>query len=88
MLALSYISSEHRFRMHVMVNACWQPMHFTLPPTGLAEGRYHRWIDTALPSPDDIVAWRKAMPLRGHEYLVQVRSVVVLVVRAGARNTP
>ena len=26
--ALSYISSEHRFRMHVMVNACWQPMHF------------------------------------------------------------
>ncbi|MEB3184716.1 MAG: isoamylase, partial [Cyanobacteriota bacterium] len=33
-LALSYTSSEHRFRMHLMVNAWWQPLHFTLPPTG------------------------------------------------------
>ncbi len=80
-LALSYTSSEHRFRMHVMVNAWWQPLRFTLPPTGLADGRWHRWIDTALPSPDDIVAWGEAPPLPDHSYRVQARSVVVLLVR-------
>jgi isoamylase len=83
-LALSYTSAEHRFRMHVMVNAWWQPLRFTLPPTGLADGRWHRWIDTALPSPDDIAAWAEVPPLPDHAYQVQPRSVVALVVRAGA----
>lgn len=82
-LALSYTSAEHRFRMHVMVNAWWQPLRFTLPPTGLADGRWHRWIDTALPSPDDIATWAQVPPLPDHAYLVQPRSVVALVVRAG-----
>jgi isoamylase len=82
--ALSYTSAEHRFRMHVMVNAWWQPLRFTLPPTGLADGRWHRWIDTALPSPDDIAAWTQVPPLPDHAYQVQPRSVVALVVRAGA----
>ncbi|MCH9713289.1 MAG: isoamylase [Cyanobacteria bacterium] len=82
-LALSYTSAEHRFRMHVMVNAWWQPLRFTLPPTGLADGRWHRWIDTALPSPDDIATWAEVPPLPDHAYLVQPRSVVALVVRAG-----
>ncbi len=81
--ALSYTSAEHRFRMHVMVNAWWQPLRFTLPPTGLADGRWHRWIDTALPSPDDIATWAEVPPLPDHAYLVQPRSVVALVVRAG-----
>jgi len=40
----------------------------------------------ASPSPDDIVSWREAPPLPDHEYWVQARSV--LVVRAGARDTP
>jgi isoamylase len=82
-LALSYTSSEHRFRMHVMVNAWWQPLPFTLPPTGQADGRWHRWIDTALPSPADIVAWADAPALLEPAYAVQPRSLVVLLVRAG-----
>ena len=80
-LALSFTSSEHRFRLHLMVNAWWQPLRFTLPPTGLADGRWHRWIDTARPSPNDIVAWEQAPPLPDHAYAVQARSVVALVVK-------
>ena len=79
--ALSYTSAEHRFRMHVMVNAWWQPLRFTLPPTGLTDGLWHRWIDTALPSPDDIVAWVEASNLPELAYTLQPRSVVALVVR-------
>jgi hypothetical protein len=48
--------------MLVMVNAWWQPLQFALPVTGLADGRWHRWIDTALPSPSDIVAWDEVTP--------------------------
>jgi isoamylase len=82
--ALSYTSAEHRFRLHLMVNAWWQPLQFSLPPTGLADGRWHRWIDTALASPHDIGALADAPPLADHAYPVQARSVVVLVVRPSA----
>jgi isoamylase len=87
-LAFTHTSTEHRFQMHVMVNAWWQPLRFVLPPTGLADGCWHRWIDTAQPSPDDIVAWGEAPLLPDHAYQVQARSVVVLLVRAGAVDTP
>jgi len=81
-LALSHTSSEHRFRLHLLVNAWWQPLRFVLPPTGLADGRWHRWIDTALASPDDIVDWEEAPALLEQVYTLQPRSVVVLLVRA------
>jgi isoamylase len=82
-LALSYTSAEHRFRMLVMVNAWWQPLQFALPVTGLADGRWHRWIDTALPSPSDIVAWDEVAALPEPSYCVQSRSLVALLVRCG-----
>jgi isoamylase len=86
--AVTITSVGERFRWHLMVNAWWQPLHFTLPPTGLADGRWHRWIDTALPSPDHIVGWEEAPPLPDQAYRVLARSVVVLLVRAGVRETP
>jgi len=41
---------------------------------------WHRWIDTALPSPNDIVPWEQAPPLAEPTVVVQPRSVVALVV--------
>ena len=83
-LAVSHTSSEHRFRLHLMMNAWWQPLRFVLPPTGLPEGRWHRWIDSALASPDDIVDWEEAPALAEPACTLQPRSVVVLVVRLSA----
>jgi isoamylase len=85
-LALCYTSAEHRFRLHLLVNAWWQPLRFVLPPTNLPDGRWHRWIDTALPSPEDIVDWEAAPSLPEAAYQVESRSVVVLLVRAGAAS--
>ena len=86
-LACTLTSAEHHFRLHLIVNAWWEPLAFALPPTGLdadasalAREPWHRWIDTALPSPTDIVPWGEAVPLPEATYTVQPRSVVALVV--------
>ena len=46
-------------------------------------GPWRRWIDTALDSPNDIVAWQKRAAGSGPTYRAEARSVVVLFARAG-----
>ena len=86
-LAFTLTSAEHGFRLHLIANAWWQELLFRLPPVVPEEGdrlfagqRWHRWIDTALPSPGEIVPWEQAQPLSQATYIVQPRSVVALVV--------
>jgi glycogen operon protein len=65
--------------LHLILNAYWEPLEFELPQAG--EGRkapWHRWIDTALESPHDIVHWKTAPPVPGSTYRAEPRSVVVL----------
>jgi isoamylase len=40
---------------------------------------WRRWIDTALPSPDDVCPWDSAPVVRQGSYDVQPRSVVLLL---------
>jgi len=62
--------------VHLIFNAHTQPQSFQLPH----RMRWRRWIDTALPSPDDIVDWTDAPELDdASSYRAQARSVVVLV---------
>jgi len=51
----------------------------------VCDGRegWHRWIDTALDPPDEIVEWQKAHPVSGRTYHVGARSVVMLVAGLG-----
>jgi isoamylase len=63
---------------HFILNAYWKPLSFELPHVS-AKNRWRRWIDTSLDSPDDIVPWQAAPPLRhAGGYRVGPRSVVVL----------
>ena len=62
---------------HVILNAYWEPLSFQLPPSA-AGGRWRRWIDTFLDSPQDIVAWERAPAVAGNGYQAQPRSVVLL----------
>lgn len=62
-----------------MINAYHEPLTFKVQ-----EGRPGDWeraIDTALPSPDDIVHPRPGPVLPTGDYRVQARSVVVLMRR-------
>ena len=79
-LAFALQSLRGRFRLHGMLNAHWEPLTFELPalPTD-APQHWRRCIDTALTSPDDIYLWQQAPTVREATYVVQPRSVVVLV---------
>jgi glycogen operon protein len=85
-LAFTLQSLSDRFLLHGMFNAYWEPLTFELPPASAGQQRWRRCIDTALPSPDDICRWKDAPVVEAPVYLVQPRSVAMLVMsRKGAR---
>jgi glycogen operon protein len=69
--------------VHVMMNGYWEQLTFEVPST--EDGRWRRWIDTSLVSPDDICARSEAPLINGPTYPVQSRSVVCLFARPHAR---
>src|SRR4029077_5941828 len=62
---------------HLILNVYGDPLAFKLPPVDAANP-WRRWIDTSRESPEDIVAWRSALPVAGGSYRAGPRSVVVL----------
>jgi glycogen operon protein len=65
-----------------MINAYWEPLTFALPPRteGPHQG-WQRWVDTAREAPEDICAGPELPPVWEATYVVQPRSVVLLVAR-------
>ena len=61
---------------HLILNAYWEPLDFELPK--LEFGRWRRWIDTSLDSPNDISPWEQALEVPGNSYRAEDRSVVML----------
>ena len=66
--------------LHVMMNAWWEPLEFELPPP--PPGRaWHRLLDTALDSPEDLLAPEAAPRHAGGRYRLEPRGVALLVSR-------
>jgi isoamylase len=79
-IAFTISSLRGRFTIHAMLNAYWEPLTFQLSPTGEQNNRrWRRWIDTTLPSPEDICAWGDGPLVSGFTYIVGPRSVAILV---------
>jgi glycogen operon protein len=75
---------EEGLRVYLVLNAYWEPLEFELPPAADdGPGSWHRWIDTSLESPNDILPWQGAPALSGHAYRAAARSVVVLFAAVG-----
>jgi len=76
-LAFELYNREHGEHLYVMLNAYWEPLDFELPalPYGV---RWHRVIDTCLPSPADFADPPQVLPAKQQEYCVLERSTVVL----------
>jgi glycogen operon protein len=86
-VAFTVESVQGRFRLHVMLNAYWEPLVFELPPVKRGgEGPWHRWIDTSLDAPHDICDWVEAPAVSDTTCLVQPRSIVFMVVRPRERS--
>jgi glycogen operon protein len=78
-----------------MLNAYWEPLAFELPPRteGPHQG-WQRWVDTSRDAPEDIGAGPDLPPVPEATYVVQPRSLALLVARvasapeAGASPAP
>lgn len=73
-------ASQEDDDLYVMINAYWEPLSFEIQ-----EGR--DWlviVDTAGESPDDFFDRSTATTLKSNHYIVQSRSIVVLLRRADA----
>jgi glycogen operon protein len=76
-LALSAELPEEKVLVYFIFNAYWEALDFELPH--LRAGQlWRRWVDTFLPSPQDIVPWMDASFVTGQRYQAGPRSVVVL----------
>jgi glycogen operon protein len=73
---------KEKLAFHMILNAYWDPLDFELPLRA-AGAPWRRWIDTALPSPEDVVEWQAARPVAGDVYRAGPRSVVMLFAAAG-----
>lgn len=78
-LAFTLNNPLEKERIHVMLNAYWEPLTFELPPLQGAQ-QWYRIVDTALPSPEDFCHSSVAQPVK-EQYPVIARSAVVLLMQ-------
>ena len=62
----------------LLFNAASEPLDFRLPP---AAGRWHRAVDTGLPSPEDVPEPGREPPVQPEAYTLAGRAVAVLLSR-------
>ncbi len=77
-LAFELIHPETQERLHVMLNAYWQPLVFDLLPPA-AGRRWRRLVDTAQPAGQDFCDPPWPLPDDERQYRCQDRSAVILV---------
>jgi isoamylase len=75
-VALEGVVKSERTRFYLAFNSYHESLDFELPKSTIG---WRRWIDTSLPSPDDIVGWDEAAPIAGTHYRVSERTVVMLL---------
>jgi isoamylase len=86
-LAVTASSLSGDLLMHFAINAYWEPLDFDLPALPGAVEPWRRIIDSARPSPDDLVLPPGGESVTGATHRVAARSVVVLFAHASDRDT-
>jgi isoamylase len=83
--SLAFAVTGQRGLFHLIMNAYWEPLEFELPapPEGAKNG-WQRVLDTYLDAPDDILGRDEAPAVSGPAYLVQPRSIVLLLALTGS----
>lgn len=78
-LAYTVRTLSGTLQFHAMLNAYWETLEFEIPAQ--KGERWFRWIDTSLPSPDDICEWNRAPRADPPTYSVAARTTVILLSR-------
>jgi isoamylase len=77
-LAFSLSNETGAEKLHAILNAYWEALEFELP-TLAAGKRWHRAVDTSLPSPDDYREPGTELVVDTAKYVAQPRSSVILI---------
>jgi glycogen operon protein len=78
-LAYTLGGFEGGFDIHAVLNMYWDALDFEVPV--IPGHRWYRIVDTARPSPEDIVETVPQVPIEGRQVRVEGRSVMVLLSR-------
>lgn len=78
-LAFTLGGFDHEVDLHVMINMYWEALEFEI--FTVPDEKWYRVIDTYQTSPQDIVASGKEILVKKDIYLVQERSIVVLMTK-------
>ena len=81
-LAMTLRSVRGHFLLHFILNAYREALTFELPDAPRAGESWRRCLDTALDPPEDICPWVAAPAVDAASYVVQPRSVVLLLAAA------
>ncbi len=76
-IAVTETSISGNTRLHCMINAWSEPLAFELEEN--INSPWKRWIDTALPPPEEIVPWDEAPSVNARSYTLKPYSLVALV---------
>jgi glycogen operon protein len=76
-IALTVEMRDEGVTLHLIANAYWEALDFELPQIGRPGISWRRWINTGLPSPQDIVRWEAAPLVDGTAMRAEPRSVIV-----------
>lgn len=81
-IAFTVQSLSGSMAMHFLVNAYSEPLTFELPHLTLDPKHvWKRWIDTNLPSPQDICEWDDAPEVNDYVYTINAYSVAILIMK-------
>jgi glycogen operon protein len=80
-LAVTVHINADRVALHLMINSYWEALAFALPRLDENYGSWRCCVDTFRPAPRDICAWAESEAVQGETFLVQPRSIAVLVTR-------
>jgi glycogen operon protein len=80
-LAAAVHFKPDRVVLHLMINAYWEALAFAIPPLDENHGSWRCCIDTFRASPRDICAWAEAETVQEETFIVQPRSIVLLVTK-------
>jgi isoamylase len=73
--------------LHLMINAFWKTLAFAIPPREENHVSWRCCVDTFRDSPRDICAWTEAEAVQGEVFVVQPRSIVVLITKVNDAGT-
>ena len=85
-LAATFRFEADAVAVHLMINAYWKALAFAVPELEENYLPWRRCLDTFRGTPEDVCRWTDAPAMSDATFVVQPRSIVMLVTRSGTQE--